>query len=90
MTKKEKKKTAVLRDDITRETDQVVTMILISMLGREKPWIFQFYPKSTSKSMHSPEYISDKTMFWQSKWDQHCLPYPFHRKTVEKNIKQFF
>ena len=37
MTKKEKKKTAVLRDDITRETDQVVTMILISMLGREKP-----------------------------------------------------
>lgn len=32
MTKKEKKK-AVLRDDITRETDKVVTMILISMWG---------------------------------------------------------
>ena len=31
MTKKEKEKKAVLRDDITRETDKVVTMILISM-----------------------------------------------------------
>lgn len=90
MTKKEKKKTAVLRDDITRETDKVVTMILISMFGERKSWILQVYPKSTSKSTHSPEYISDKTVFWQSKWDQHYLTYPFHRRTVEKNIKQFF
>lgn len=36
MTKKEKKKTAVLRDDITRETDKVVSMILISMFGERR------------------------------------------------------
>ena len=45
MTKKEKKKTAVLRDDITRETDQVVTMILISMFGERETVNLSVLPK---------------------------------------------
>lgn len=45
MTKKEKKKTAVLRDDITRETDQVVTMILVSMFGERETVNLSVLPK---------------------------------------------